>query len=90
MKRCERYRVKGRVQGVFFRAATRNQATRLGLTGFVRNLPNGDVEVIACGTRDGLHKLAAWLWQGPPSAAVIEVISESIELQDTYDEFVVR
>ena len=90
MKQCERYRVKGRVQGVFFRAATRDQARRLGLTGFIRNLPNGDVEVIACGNRDELHKLAAWLWQGPPRAAVIEVISESIEAQDTYDEFVVR
>ncbi len=90
MKQCKRYRVKGRVQGVFFRAATRKQARRLGLTGIVRNLPNGDVEVIACGNRDELHKLAAWLWQGPPSAAVIEVISESIDAQDSYDEFVVR
>ncbi len=77
------------MQGVFFRAATRDQARRLGLTGFVRNLPNGDVEAIACGNRDELHKLAAWLWQGPPSATVIEVISESIEAPDTYDEFVV-
>jgi acylphosphatase len=90
MKQCERYRVKGRVQGVFFRAATRDQARRLGLTGFVRNLRNGDVEVVACGNRDDVQKLAAWLWQGPPSAKVIEVMSESIEVQDTFDDFVVR
>jgi acylphosphatase len=90
MKQCERYRVKGRVQGVFFRAATRDQARRLGLTGFVRNLRNGDVEVVACGNRDDVQKLAAWLWQGPPSAKVIEVMSESIEVKDTFDDFVVR
>ena len=90
MKQCERYRVKGRVQGVFFRGATREQARHLGLTGFVRNLPNGDVEVVACGNGDELHKLAAWLRRGPPSARVIEVISEPIEAQDAYDEFDVR
>ncbi len=90
LKPCERYRVKGRVQGVFFRAATRDMARRLGLTGSVRNLPDGDVEVIACGARDKLDKLSAWLWQGPSSARVTEVISEPIEVQNRYDEFVVR
>jgi acylphosphatase len=77
------------VQGVFFRAATRDKARHLGLTGFVRNLSNGDVEVVACGNRDELLELAAWLWRGPPSAKVTEVISEPIETQDAYDEFVV-
>lgn len=90
MTQCERLRVKGRVQGVFFRAATREQARRLGLTGFVRNLRNGDVEVVACGNRDQLRKLASWLWQGPPSARVIDVISETVETQDVYDDFDVR
>ncbi len=87
---CERYQIKGRVQGVFFRAATRDEARRLGLTGFVRNMPNGDVEVIACGNRDALDELAAWLWRGPPRARVSDVVSEAIVGHDTRGEFVVR
>jgi acylphosphatase len=65
--------VTGRVQGVFFRAATREEAARLGLTGWVRNLPDGRVEVMACGPEDQLAALQQWLWQGPPLARVQHV-----------------
>jgi acylphosphatase len=64
------YRVSGRVQGVFFRAGTRDEALRLGLTGWVRNSRDGAVEVLACGADDALAALERWLWQGPPSARV--------------------
>lgn len=70
---CRRYLVRGRVQGVFFRASTRDQARRLGLTGWARNLPSGEVEVVACGAPERLAALEAWLWQGPPAARVSAV-----------------
>jgi acylphosphatase len=61
------------VQGVYFRAATREQALRLGLTGHARNLPDGRVEVVACGDPEALESLRAWLWSGPPQARVATV-----------------
>ncbi len=74
---CLRCLVTGRVQGVFFRASTRKQAQQLGLTGHVHNLPDGRVEVVACGGQAGLEALQAWLWQGPPHAQVSDVSCES-------------
>ena len=70
---CQRYRVSGRVQGVFYRAATEEQALRLGVTGWVRNCANGDVELVACGSAQQLDALERWLWQGPPAARVTTV-----------------
>lgn len=69
------YRVTGRVQGVGFRWWTRARATRLGLSGTVRNLPDGAVAVHARGPADALADLAAWLAGGPPGARVDEVAS---------------
>lgn len=69
----QRFVVSGRVQGVFFRASTREQALRLGLAGHARNLADGCVEVLAAGEPVALDILAKWLWQGPPAAAVTEV-----------------
>jgi acylphosphatase len=74
---CRRYIVRGRVQGVFFRAATRNRARELALTGHARNLADGSVEVLACGDEAALSELEAWLWQGPPAARVASVESEA-------------
>lgn len=68
-----RFLVSGKVQGVFFRASTREQALRLGLHGQALNLPDGDVEVIAQGEAEALQALARWLRQGPPMAQVREV-----------------
>ncbi len=65
-----RFMVSGRVQGVFFRASTRDQALALGLRGFARNLPDGRVEVLAAGTDAAIDRLAAWLRQGPAMAQV--------------------
>jgi acylphosphatase len=78
MKQCRRCRVTGRVQGVFFRASTREQARRLGLTGHARNLPDGSVEVLACGEPEAVEALVSWLWQGPPHAAVTGVDCENV------------
>jgi len=57
--------VHGRVQGVFFRAATRDHARHLGLKGTVRNLPNGDVEVYAQGDKATLERFVSMLENGP-------------------------
>lgn len=62
--------VSGRVQGVAFRAHTRAQAEALGLSGWVRNLPDGRVEAIAEGPRPALEALATWARSGPPAANV--------------------
>jgi acylphosphatase len=65
--------IKGKVQGVFFRAHTRDQAEALGLAGWVRNLPLRRVEAVFQGPRDQVEKAIAWCRQGPPAAVVSEV-----------------
>jgi len=70
---CVRYVVSGRVQGVFFRASTRDEAQRLGLTGHARNLADGTVEVVACGDDAALAQFERWLALGPPLAQVSRV-----------------
>ncbi len=79
--------VSGRVQGVCFRAETQAQAGRLGLTGWVRNLPDGRVEVRAFGPPAGLDELRTWLKRGPPQAHVLKLDCESIdhEAHDSFD-----
>jgi acylphosphatase len=62
--------VSGRVQGVFFRASAARKAAELGVTGHARNLPDGTVEVLACGEPGAVDALCAWLNQGPPAARV--------------------
>ncbi len=78
MKMCRHYRVSGLVQGVFFRASTRQQAMALGLTGWVRNLADGRVEALACGEKAQLDLLEQWLGKGPELAKVdsVEVTAE--------------
>ena len=67
-------RVTGRVQGVFFRQSAREQAERLGLSGWVRNLPDGSVEALFAGERLLVEQAVAWCRQGPPRARVDEVV----------------
>jgi acylphosphatase len=75
---CARFLVSGRVQGVFYRASAREQALRLGLTGHAKNLPDGTVEVVACGPAHALDALERWLRQGPPAARVEAVSREAL------------
>ena len=65
-----RFLVSGKVQGVWFRASTREQALALGLRGHALNLPSGEVEVLAVGTPQAIDALADWLQVGPPLAKV--------------------
>lgn len=64
--------VSGRVQGVFFRASTRDVAVRWGVRGFVRNLPDGRVEAVLQGDRGAVEKVVAFMREGPPGAYVEE------------------
>jgi len=74
---CLHCLISGRVQGVFFRASTRSQAQCLGVSGWARNLPDGRVEVLACGPAEAVTRLRDWLRQGPPGAGVTDLKCES-------------
>ena len=82
--------VYGRVQGVFFRAFVFEKAIELGLTGYVRNLPWGGVEVNAEGERKRLEKLIERLNIGPPVAKVEEVVANWSEYSGRYPDFSIR
>lgn len=77
--RAAQFLVIGRVQGVGFRAATRREAERLGLSGQVRNCADGSVEVQAIGSAAALEALAAWLHHGPRFARVDRLQREAID-----------
>jgi acylphosphatase len=76
---CFRCLVGGRVQGVFFRASAREQAIRLGVTGYARNLSDGRVEVLVCGNADAVAQVRDWLRNGPPMADVTGVACEAVD-----------
>ena len=81
--------VSGKVQGVWFRASTQDRAKELELTGWARNLPDGRVEVIACGERENVKQLHEWLKKGPELAHVTDVTYEEIAWQE-HDRFGVK
>jgi len=70
MKVRRHFVVSGRVQGVFFRQSSRQQAKLLELSGWVRNLPDGSVEIEAAGQADAMAEFEQWLSQGPENARV--------------------
>ena len=82
---CLRCYVAGRVQGVGFRYATAEKAEALGVTGYVRNLPDRRVEVLACGEEKAVTALRDWLWQGPQLARVSDVRHDTLPHQDFRD-----
>ena len=88
-EQCVFFRVSGQVQGVFYRASTQQRARALGLTGWVRNTEDGNVELLACGTSAQLEILERWLWQGP-SAACVTQVSRATQTLQGYSDFVVR
>jgi acylphosphatase len=85
-----RFFVEGRVQGVFYRASTRDKALALGLRGHARNLSDGRVEVLAAGPGAALDALEAWLWQGPERARVSAVRRETASLDGVGEGFAAR
>ena len=82
--------VKGRVQGVGFRAHTQWEASRLGLMGYVRNLSDGQVEVIAEGAKEDLERLERFLESGPPGARVVRLDVKWLPATEDFKRFSVR
>ncbi len=89
MNHCRHFLVSGQVQGVFFRASAESTARRLGLTGWVRNLPDGQVELVACGEENKLKELERWLWRGPARARV-EKVTVQEAVPESFGGFYVR
>ena len=77
--------ISGRVQGVFYRASTRQKATELGCAGYARNLPDGRVEVLAVGEADAVQGLLDWLWRGSPASEVKLVEVQDLALDELDD-----
>lgn len=81
--------IRGLVQGVSYRAAARAEALRLGLTGWVKNLPNGDVEAVAEGDPTRLEQFVAWCHRGPEEARVESVKAQSASGTGEFSTFAV-
>jgi len=82
--------VSGRVQGVFFRASTRDFAFRWRVRGFVRNLPGGQVEAVLQGDRAAVEKVIAFMREGPPGAVVTDIAVDWRDASETHEGFHVR
>ena len=85
-----KFLVGGKVQGVWFRASAREQAVRLGLRGYAKNLDDGRVEVLAIGDDAAIATLEKWLWQGPRLARVEDVVREAVDVAPTVFGFETR
>lgn len=90
MERRAHLFISGRVQGVFYRANTRGRARRLGLTGWVWNLPDGRVEAVVEGEEERIKELIAWCHQGPPGALVRGVEARWEDYRGEFAGFEVR
>jgi acylphosphatase len=89
MKRV-RILVEGRLQGMNFRYHTQQEANKLGLTGFVRNLSDGRIEIDAQGNDESIEKLLAWCQEGPQSDHLKSILFRYDELAEHISDFIVR
>lgn len=80
----------GRVQGVFFRAYAQKKAQELGLTGWVRNISNGEVEAVAEGEENQLLQFEVWCHKGPPAAHVTHVNSKWLPATGEFSSFSIK
>lgn len=85
-----RVRVEGLVQGVYYRAHARDKADRLGVTGWVRNLPDGSVEAVLEGNEPAVRAMIEWCGQGPPRATVTRTVVTWEPYTGEFDHFSVR
>lgn len=82
--------ISGRVQGVFFRASTAEKADELGLTGWARNTPDGDVEAVFEGEEGAVGEMLAWCRKGPPLAQVTKVAATTEPFTGEFTRFSIR
>ncbi len=80
-KICVHAFVSGKVQGVWFRQSTKEQALKQGVSGWAKNLSDGRVEVLLCGDADAVTKVQRWLHEGPELARVDEVVAVELDYQ---------
>ncbi len=87
---CNRCLVSGRVQGVFYRASAQQRAQELGVRGYARNLPDGRVEVLACGEAACVAAFVSWLWTGSSASRVtaVEVAEVAVDALDRQTDFI--
>ena len=78
-KVCRRARVEGKVQGVWFRASTKQRADQLHVAGWANNCLDGSVEVMMFGEESNVTELSDWLWEGPPLAIVDKVLIDDVD-----------
>lgn len=74
--------ISGTVQGVYFRASAQQQAIEHSLSGYARNLDDGDVEVLLCGEQERIEKMLAWLAEGPEQAEVTNIQHQQVPWQE--------
>lgn len=74
--------ISGRVQGVYFRASSQQQAIEYSLSGYARNLADGDVEVLLCGEQANIDKMLDWLAHGPEEAQVTNIQHKQVAWQE--------
>lgn len=89
MKRVHAY-ISGRVQGVFFRAATQRAAMDFNITGWVRNIADGRVEAVFEGEDENVDKMLAWCHEGPPAARVEKVLTQEEPYTGEFKDFNVK
>lgn len=85
--RCVHLLIKGKVQGVYYRASAKSKADALDIYGWIKNTAEGNVEAVAYGKPDNVMKFINWCMQGPVRADVEEVITEEIEPAQAYETF---
>ena len=87
---CNRCLVSGRVQGVFYRASAQQRAQALGVRGYARNLPDGRVEVLACGEAASVQAFVGWLWTGSSASKVtaVQVTEVPVDVLDGQTGFI--
>jgi acylphosphatase len=81
--------ISGRVQGVYFRAETQRAAQRLGVTGWVRNRPEGTVEALFEGSSEAVQQAVKWCWQGSPHSHVEDVQVKWEDFSGEFDRFAI-
>jgi acylphosphatase len=81
-KICIHCYVTGRVQGVWYRSSAQTKAKELEITGWTKNLPDGRVEIMACGDPENIKSFVKWLWDGSKLAKVTDVDGEQVDLEE--------
>lgn len=82
--------ITGKVQGVGYRFSAKQQAEQLGITGWVNNRPNGNVEIVAEGHQEQLNQFIIWAQNGPQFANVLNVVINNLIANNEFDQFSIR